>query len=271
MSINSYSESILSSINFVQDYRFANTDIKFAELCEINLINYLQYLIMIYHSDIKDDTITAEEVVKKVNEKKEELLGETTLGEYSQLILYEALYYYRLLLIPDKLMHQLVHLINQYNSENKMKAITKINSLITFNICTYGAGTSADKPLLDLTVHEGITKEQKDLEVSIMFLLRNINDLNLTLAEPLYGHPVETLLLDSDDEEEELKPCTQDEIKSGEKSSPQLTEQSELCSREDNDQYTKGEITIFSLSVVFIIVLIAIIIQQYSHKGIKLN
>jgi Na+/glutamate symporter len=90
-----------------------------------------------------------------------------------------------------------------------------------------------------------------------MFLLRNINDLNLTLAEPLYGHPVETLLLDSDDEEEHKH-----EEKSEEKSEEK---------HEENNEYTKAEITLFSLSVVFVIALLAVIIQQYSNKIVKLN
>jgi hypothetical protein len=266
MSINSYTESILSSINFVQDYRFVNVDTKFAELCEINLINYLQYLIQIYHSD------NPEGIIENVNAKKEELLGESTLGEFSPVLLYEALYYYRLMLIPDKLMQQLVHVIDLYNSEHKMKAISKINSLITFNICTYGAGTSTEKPLLDLTVHEGVSKEQKDLEVSIMFLLRNINDLNLTLAEPLYGHPVTTLLADSDDE---------DELESDPKPKLQVAEEQEqeqeIKSKEENNEedlqskFNKMEFTLFSFAAIILIVSIAIIMQQYVSKGANLK
>ncbi len=263
MSINSYTESILSSINFVQDYRFVNVDIKFAELCEMNLINYLQYLIQIYHSD------NPEGIIENVNAKKEELLGETALGDFSPVLLYEALYYYRLMLIPDKLMQQLVHVIDLYNSEHKMKAISKINSLITFNICTYGAGTSTERPLLDLTVHEGISKEQKDLEVSIMFLLRNINDLNLTLAEPLYGHPVTTLLSDSDDEDEsELEPTLEVE---------EVEQEQEIKSKEEKNEddlrskFNKMEYTLFSFATITLIVSIAIIMQQYLSKGANLK
>ncbi len=256
MSINSYTESILSSINFVQDYRFVNVDTKFAELCEMNLINYLQYLIQIYHSD------NPEGIIENVNAKKEELLGESALGEFSPVLLYEALYYYRLMLIPDKLMQQLVHVINLYNSEHKMKAISKINSLITFNICTYGAGTSTEKPLLDLTVHEGVSKEQKDLEVSIMFLLRNINDLNLTLAEPLYGHPVTTLLSDSDDEDEP-EPEPEPEVEEVEQ---EIKSKEEKNEEDLQSKFSKMEVTLFSFATITLIVSIAIIMQHYATK-----
>ncbi len=269
MSINSYTESILSSINFVQDYRFIKVDQKFAELCEINLINYLQFLIHIYHNDSNDEDQTVETIMENVNKKKEELLGEEAVGAFSPVLLYEALYYYRLMLIPDKLMNQLVHIINLYNSEHKMKAISKINSLITFNICTYGAGTTTEKPLLDLTVHEGISKEQKDLEVSIMFLLRNINDLNLTLAEPLYGHPVTTLLLDSDDEEETVDTKTpqldEASVIPDSKKSVVVAEKKEESTNEDFS-YSKLEVTIISFGLMTFIVLIAIAIQQYAVK-----
>ena len=258
MSINSYTKSILSSINFVQDYRFANVDQSFAELCENNLISYLQYLIQIYHTDNSEEQ-TVDTIMENVNKKKDELLGEEMLGDFSPVLLYEALYYYRLMLIPDKLMNQLVHVIEQFNSEHKMKAITKINSLITFNICTYGAGTTTEKPLLDLTIHEGITKEQKDLEVSIMFLLRNINDLNLTLAEPLYGHPVTTLLLDSDDEEEP-KPVIQHEKEE------EIKTKEEVHEEEAESAYSKLEITVVSFGLMTFIVLLAIAMQQYISK-----
>ena len=106
------------------------------------------------------------------------------------------------MLVSDNIMHQLIQIINSYHNGNKMKVIAKINSLIMFNICTFGAGTQTDKPLFNLTNDHTISREQRDLEVSIMFLLRNINDLHCTLAEPIYGHPLETLLLDEEPEVE---------------------------------------------------------------------
>lgn len=194
MFINSYATSLLSSIDFVHDWRFGQVEEEFAEVCEHNLIEYLKTLISVYHNT-EDVSTSVEDTMKTINEKRDELLGEPVLGSFSELVISEALYYYRLMMLPDRSMHQLIHLINSYN-DHPLKVISKINSLIMFNICTFGAGTTNEKPLFNLTIQEGISKEQKDLEVSIMFLLRNINDLHCTLAEPIYSHPLDTLLVD---------------------------------------------------------------------------
>ncbi len=256
MSINSYATTILNSIDFVNDWRFINTETEFAELCEHNLIEYLKLLISIYHSEEN----TKDDILEKINEQKEELLGENTLGEFSEVVIAEALYYYRLMLVPDKAMNQLIHIINLYRSGNHLKVITKINSLIMFNICTYGAGTSYDKPLFSLSVYEGITNEQRDLEVSIAFLLRNINDLHLTLAEPLFNHPLHTLLMD-EDEDIASDTAVPDAAVPAE-------EEAELCTVEENHEkeveslYTKGETFVFIGAITILLIVGAYLISH---------
>ncbi len=260
MSINSYANSILSAIDFVNDWRFVNVESDFVELCEHNLIEYLKLLISIYHSEETKET--TDDLLKKVNEQKEELLGTIALGEFSEVILAEALYYYRLMLIPDMAMHKLIHMLSLYRSGQHLKVITKINSLIMFNVCTYGAGTAEDKPLFSLSVYDGITNEQRDLEVSIAFLLRNINDLHLTLAEPLFNHPLHTLLMDEDESLEDSKTTPHE--------TPEAAPESELCSVEENNEkeieslYTKGETIVFITSIVLILIVAAYLIKHIS-------
>lgn len=203
MSFNSYTESILTSIDLVNDWRFAHVEEEFAATCQTNLVEYLVFLVSIYNKEAtEEDEKTIDEITEKINEKKEELLGSETLGKFSELIITEALYYYRLMLLPNTVIQQLINMINSYNSHNQMKIVSKINALIVLNICTYGAGTSVEKPLFNLSTDEDTSKEQKDLEVSIMFLLRNINDLHHTLVEPLYNSPLETLLKEDEEDEE---------------------------------------------------------------------
>ncbi len=263
MSINSYATSILSAIDFVNDWRFVNVESDFAELCEHNLIEYLKLLISIYHSE---QTIeTTDDLLKKVNEQKEELLGTNALGEFSEVILAEALYYYRLMLIPDRAMHKLIHMLSLYRSGQHLKVITKINSLIMFNVCTYGAGTAEDKPLFSLSVYDGITNEQRDLEVSIAFLLRNINDLHLTLAEPLFNHPLHTLLMDEDESLDDSQTASREE-----KEATAATPEPELCTVEENNEkeveklFTTTETFIFITSIITILIVAAYLIKHIS-------
>ena len=270
--INAYATSLLSSINFVHDWRFSQVEEEFAEVCEHNLIEYLKILIEIYQNSEdkpckqgcsehelcsrEDVSASVEDTMKKINEKKEELLGEPILGSFSELVISEALYYYRLMMLPDRSMHQLIHLINSYN-EFPLKVIRKINSLIMFNICTFGAGTTNEKPLFNLSIQEGISKEQKDLEVSIMFLLRNINDLHLTLAEPIYGHPLDTLLVEDDvkEPEPEPEPETKPQLEDGLQTTEEVNEK---------DFGTKIEKTIFIGSIFTILIVMAYLISNVS-------
>ncbi len=256
MSINSFTTTILNSIDFVNDWRFINTESEFAEVCEHNLITYLNLLISVYHTD--ENAETTEEILQKINNQKDELLGEKVLGEFSEIVIAEAIYYYRLMLVPDLAMNQLIHMLNLYRAGNTLKVIKKINSLIMFNICTYGAGTTYDKPLFSLSIYEGITKEQRDLEVSIAFLLRNINDLHLTLAEPLFNHPLHTLLMDEDEEENVIP-----------EAAPTASEsQSELCSVEEQNEkeveklYTKTETFVFIGAIAILLTVVAYIISH---------
>ncbi len=194
MKINNFCDSIVQNISLSDDSRFMSYDSEMINLCQKHLIKFLK----IYIEANRDKEIQANLLTAEVAEKMEELLGIDTLGDLSDMIRQEAIYYIRLFQLRNRHMLGLVNILKLYDSDQRLSAVAKLNSLIMLSICCYGAGNSVDIPLFGLTDHDNSPKgkEHQDLEVSILFLLRNMNDINLSLAEPFVGSPFDVLLSD---------------------------------------------------------------------------
>lgn len=194
MKINNFCESIIQNISLTDDSRFLNFDSEVIKMCETHLIKFLK----IYVQSMRGLEVDTADISKELSDKMEKLLGLDALGDLADIMKQEAIYYIRLFQLRNRHMLGLVNILKLYDSEQRLSAVAKLNSLIMLSICCYGAGTSSDVPLFGLTNHENTTKgkEHQDLEVSILFLLRNMNDINLSLAEPFVGSPFDVLLSD---------------------------------------------------------------------------
>ncbi len=194
MKLNNFCESIVQNISLADDSRFQGFDSQVITICEMHLIKFLKLYIETY----RNVEIQTNEISKELADKMEELLGIDTLGDLAEPLKQEAIYYIRLFQLRNRHMLGLVNILKLYDSEQRLSAVAKLNSLIMLSICCYGAGTSTDVPLFGLTNHDNTAKgkEHQDLEVSILFLLRNMNDINLSLAEPFVGSPFDVLLSD---------------------------------------------------------------------------
>lgn len=182
MTYNSYTTSIIASIDFTYNPCFAH-DYEMIEKANKNLKLFLSL-------------ITDAESVMPPSlsiEKRNELLGPEALNLYSDIVLFEADYYMRLFKLSDKHLVGLDTILDLYeNPETRNESIQKLNALILINICYYCAGQLPDRPLFSLS-DIPISKEQQDLEVSIIYLLRQMNEANL-IVSPTLLNPMDMVL-----------------------------------------------------------------------------
>lgn len=207
MNYNSYTTNIIESIDFTNNPCFAN-DYEMIEKANKNLKLFLSLI------------TDAETVMpsRLIIEKRNELLGHDALDSYSYIVLFEADYYMRLFKLSDKHLERLDIILDLYeNPETRNESIQKLNALILINICYYCAGQLPDRPLFSLS-DIPISKEQQDLEVSIIYLLRQMNEANLIVSPTLLNPmdmvlssvytkktPVEQMAAEKDDDDSVLK------------------------------------------------------------------
>ncbi len=186
--INKYCESLIDTIDLETDPRFVEIEKESIRICNVKLIDYLINFVKLYSKGIEN--ITDEEITA-LNDLSNKLLGPNSLGECSTQIMLEALYYIRIFQLEDAHMKALAELIYAYDNGEQLKAIMKLNSLIMMNITCFGAGST--RPLFALSSQDEDNKDAQDLEVAILYLIRNMNDINMSLAQPVLSSPLDIL------------------------------------------------------------------------------
>ena len=190
MSYNSYVISLIEYIDFTYNPCFANN----YEMIEKANNNLKLFLSLITEAVDQQITHTGKlECESYLVDKRNELIGPDTLGEYSDIVLYEAYYYMRLFKLSNIHFERLSAVLDLYeNPETRNDAVQKLNQLILVNICYYCAGQGPEKPLFALSENP-ISKDQQDLEVSIIYLLRHMNETNL-IVSPTLVNPMDIIL-----------------------------------------------------------------------------
>ena len=186
--INKYCESLIDTIDLETDPRFVEMEKESMRICSVKLIDYLSNFVQLYSKGI--DNVTDEEIIF-LNDLSNKLLGRESLGDCSPQIISEALYYIRLFQLEDAHMKALVELIYAYDNDDQLQAIMKLNSLVMMNITCFGAGST--RPLFALSSQDDDNKDAQDLEVAIIYLIRNINNINMSLAQPMLSSPLDIL------------------------------------------------------------------------------
>jgi len=195
MVYNSYVISLIEHIDFEYYPYFANNS-KMIEKANKNLKLFLSLLTEAIDQQITHIAGTNQPIETYLAEKRDELIGQEALEEYSDIVMFEAHYYSKLFKLSDKHFERLSDVLDLYeNSETRMQAIQKLNSLILVNICYYGAGQGPDKPIFGLS-DSSTSKEQQDLEISILYLLRYMNETNL-IVSPSIINPLDIILTDT--------------------------------------------------------------------------
>jgi hypothetical protein len=192
MTYNSYVISLIEYIDFTYNPCFTN-NYEIIEKANKNLKLFLSLITEAVDQQITHIKETEQPIEDYLVDKRNELIGPDALGEYSDIVLFEAHYYMRLFKLSDKHFERLGSILDLYeNPETRNDAIQKLNSLILINICYYCAGQGPDKPLFALSDNP-VSKEQQDLEVSIIYLLRHMNEANLIVSHTLVN-PMDIIL-----------------------------------------------------------------------------
>lgn len=186
--LNDYCSDIIDTIDLESDPRFIEIEKESIKICHVKLVEYLHAFIEMYSKPTEN---ISDEDVTSLNELSVKLLGPNTLGECSYKIMYEALYYIRLFQLSNEHFRALEQTLYTYENGNKWEATLKLNSLIMMNITCYGAGS---RPMFRLSHDDELmTKDAVDLEVGILYLIRNMNDINGSLAQPILTSPLDLL------------------------------------------------------------------------------
>ena len=235
--LNKYCTNLIDLIDLEADPRFVEIEKESIAICQKNLIDYLQAFIKLYSKGIEN---IADDDIHALNDLSTTLLGLETLGDCSPKIMMEALYYIRLFQLEDSHMLALSQTLDTYDNVSQVKAIMKLNSLIMMNISCFGAGSK--RPLFSLSPDDDFNKDALDLEVAILFLIRNMNDINMSLAQPVLSSPLD--LLNVPPAREEGKPIQQiQQIEDRKRNQPAEKEQSLI---------TMPEMIFLGLTVVLI-------------------
>ncbi len=205
--INKYCESLIDTIDLESDPRFVEIEKESVRICNVKLIDYLSNFVKLYSKGIEN--ITDEEITA-LNDLSNKLLGPESLGECSTKVMVEALYYIRLFQLEDAHMKALAELVYAYDNGEQLKAIMKLNSLIMMNITCFGAGST--RPLFALSSQDDDNKDAQDLEVAILYLIHNMNDINMSLAQPVLSSPLDILAFPKALESKEEKKQQQQEV-----------------------------------------------------------